>query len=232
MGILELGHQVLGFGRVDRHGCAGHAGRNKDEATKAGWVLEDRIERDPSALRASHKDRGLAVRGGVHHRHQVGDGGEVLSFGAGLATPPPVVGDGLAAGADAIQLRAPHAAVANAGVQEDDGIPGAHDLCGQHGTAGCNLTGEAHGASCAAGCGRTREQGESQAELPVLPVRQGLDTAGSVYRPLANRQPSQGWSLRQPSKHRASQPVHKEPNEAAPPSLRQGVCDAPRGHPG
>ena len=112
-----------------------------------GRVPENCVERDPPPFRAGNQDRRRAVRRGVDHRHQVCDGGKAFFLGAGLATAPPVVGNGLVADTDAIQLRAPHAAVADARVQEDDGITVANDLYGQRGAAGRNLVIAAHALS-------------------------------------------------------------------------------------
>jgi hypothetical protein len=89
---------------------------------------ECRIERDSRTLRASNKDRRRTVRHGVNHRHQVRDCRKVLHFGAGLAKAPPIISDSLIVSADAIQLRAPHATIADAGVQKDDRVATAHNF--------------------------------------------------------------------------------------------------------
>ena len=61
-----------------------------------------------------------------------------------LAKAPPIIRDRLVACADGIELRAPHAAVANRGVQKDNGVAVADDLRSQPGLAGRNLMIGAH----------------------------------------------------------------------------------------
>src|SRR3546814_14642417 len=89
-------------------------------------------------------------------------------FRSGLAKAAPVIGDGpagdgLVAGADGIELVAPHAAVADVGMQENDRIaaadgPAATAFCRQHGTAGRHSMHGAHGFIMAgAGVDRTRD---------------------------------------------------------------------------
>ncbi|CUI56664.1 Uncharacterised protein [Achromobacter sp. 2789STDY5608621] len=56
-------------------------------------------------------------------------------LGAGVAGAAPVIGDGAIAGAQAVELGAPHAAIAHRGMQEDHGNAIAHGLRGQYGLA-------------------------------------------------------------------------------------------------
>lgn len=104
-----------------------------------GWMQKRGVERDPSTLGASNKDRRRAVPDGVNHRQQIRDGGKVFLFRAGLAKAAPIIRDRLVACADGIELRAPHAAIADRGVQKDHGVAVADDFHSQPGLAGRNL---------------------------------------------------------------------------------------------
>jgi hypothetical protein len=129
---------------MDRLGRTARGGRNENEGTDMGGMQHRGVERDPSTLRASNKDRRRAVADGVNHRHQISDCRKVLLFRTGLAKAPPIIRDRLVACADGIQLRAPHAAIADRGVQKDNGVAMADDLRSQPGLAGRNLMIGAH----------------------------------------------------------------------------------------
>jgi len=138
-GVLEPGHQARDVRRMDRLWRTTHGRRNENEGADTGWMQKCCVERDPSTLGASNKDRRRAVSCGVNHRQQIRDSGKVFLFRARLAKAPPIVCDRPVACADRIQLRAPHAAVADRGVQKDDRVAVADDRRSQHGLAGGNL---------------------------------------------------------------------------------------------
>ena len=144
LGVLEPGHQALDVRRLDRLRRAAHGGRNENEGADMGWMQKRSVERDPSTLGASNKDRRRGVPDGVNHRHQIRDGRKVFLFRTGLAKAAPIIRDRLVACANGIELRAPHAAVADRGVQKDNGVAVADDLRRQPGLAGRNLTIRTH----------------------------------------------------------------------------------------
>ena len=118
-GVLEPRHEALDVRRMDRLRRAAEGGRNENEGADMGWMQKRGVECDPPTLRASNKDRRRAVPDGVNHRQQIRDGRKVFLFAREVsAKTPPVIRDCLMACADGIQLRAPHAAVADRGVQK------------------------------------------------------------------------------------------------------------------
>src|SRR5205807_10654083 len=74
---------------------------------RARPVHPESIQQGSSAHRSRRRQSPPAIR----------DGGKVLLFRARLAKAPPIIRDRLVACADGVQLRAPHAAVADRGVQ-------------------------------------------------------------------------------------------------------------------
>ena len=100
-------------------------------------MSKGRVERNPSALRASNKDRRRAVRDGVNHRHQVRDRRKRLPFRA-VSPKPRRSTRSPDYSRRRFQLRLPHAAVGDAGVKKDDRIAADYVFRSQRGAAGRN----------------------------------------------------------------------------------------------
>jgi len=104
-----------------------------------GWMHKSGVERDPSTLGASNKDRRRTVPDSVNHRQQISDCGKVLLFRARLAKAPPIIRDRLVVCADRVELDAPHATIADRSMQKDDRVAMADDFRSQSSLAGRNL---------------------------------------------------------------------------------------------
>ncbi len=128
-GVLEPGRQALDIRRLDRLRRAAYGGGCRSaasSATRPPWEHPTRIAGAPFPTASITSSKSATAE-------------KSSFFRAGLAKAPPIIRDRLVACADCIELRAPHPAVADRGVQKDNRVAVADDFRSQPGLAGRDL---------------------------------------------------------------------------------------------
>ena len=134
--VQQVDHGGHGGGIVRRLRLAAHRGGHEEQTGHPARVGQGVVDGDAPALGAADQHR-LADLQIVQQRAQVMDVGKALDIVAGLAEAAAVIGHDAVGLRKAAHLRLPHAAVGDAGMQEDHGrapdFLGAGLDTGQHG---------------------------------------------------------------------------------------------------